>query len=130
MVQALAKFLPPAALEQLEISHCCIANSELVIQILRIAPGLKSVQINNFVNSCVILEALAQAPANGSRKHADSDTPDAVLCPNLVALDFSRCADVRDGPLVRIAPIVVSVGDPAMIPVIYNVKGDFKKTGT
>ena len=31
------------------------------------------------------------------------------------------------GKLVRIAPNVVDVSDPAMIPVIYNVKGDFKK---
>lgn len=31
------------------------------------------------------------------------------------------------GNLVRIGPNVVSVGDPAMIPVIYNMKGDFEK---
>ncbi len=31
------------------------------------------------------------------------------------------------GKLVRLAPNVVDVSDPAMIQVIYNVKGDFKK---
>lgn len=33
------------------------------------------------------------------------------------------------GKLVRSAPNVVDVGDPAMIPVIYNIKGDFTKVG-
>ncbi|KAF8853739.1 putative cytochrome P450 pisatin demethylase [Acephala macrosclerotiorum] len=33
------------------------------------------------------------------------------------------------GKLVRTAPDVVDVADPAMIPVIYNIKGDFTKTG-
>jgi hypothetical protein len=32
------------------------------------------------------------------------------------------------GKLVRIAPNVISVGDPAEIPKIYNIKGDFTKT--
>ncbi|KAK0119669.1 hypothetical protein ONS95_011106 [Cadophora gregata] len=32
------------------------------------------------------------------------------------------------GKLVRTAPNVVDVSDPAMIPVIYNAKGNFKKT--
>ncbi|KAG4429800.1 hypothetical protein IFR05_014722, partial [Cadophora sp. M221] len=32
------------------------------------------------------------------------------------------------GKLVRTAPNVVDVSDPAMIPVIYNIKGNFKKT--
>jgi hypothetical protein len=31
------------------------------------------------------------------------------------------------GKLVRTAPNVVDVGDPAMIPVIYNIKDDFTK---
>jgi len=31
------------------------------------------------------------------------------------------------GKLVRTAPKVVDVSDPSMIPVIYNIKGDFKK---
>lgn len=31
------------------------------------------------------------------------------------------------GKLVRTAPNVVDVSDPAMIPVIYNIKGKFKK---
>ncbi|KAH7355128.1 putative cytochrome P450 oxidoreductase [Rhexocercosporidium sp. MPI-PUGE-AT-0058] len=33
------------------------------------------------------------------------------------------------GKLVRTAPNVVDVSDPAMIPVIYNIKGNFKKVG-
>ena len=33
------------------------------------------------------------------------------------------------GKLVRTAPHVVSVGDAAEIPKIYNIKGDFTKTG-
>lgn len=32
------------------------------------------------------------------------------------------------GKLVRIAPNVVSISDPAAIPVIYSTKGDFTKT--
>ncbi len=32
------------------------------------------------------------------------------------------------GPLVRIAPDVVSVGDPSMIPVVYGLKHNFRKT--
>jgi hypothetical protein len=31
------------------------------------------------------------------------------------------------GKIVRTAPNVVDVSDPAMIPVIYNLKGDFTK---
>ena len=31
------------------------------------------------------------------------------------------------GKLVRIAPNVVDVGDPTMIPVIYNNRGNFRK---
>jgi hypothetical protein len=31
------------------------------------------------------------------------------------------------GKLVRTAPNVVDVSDPSMIPVIYNIKGDFAK---
>lgn len=34
----------------------------------------------------------------------------------------------KHGDLVRLAPNVVSVGDPAMVPLIYNSKGDFTKT--
>lgn len=34
----------------------------------------------------------------------------------------------RYGKLVRIGPNVVSVGDPAAIPLIYNIKRDFTKT--
>ena len=37
---------------------------------------------------------------------------------------------MKHGNLVRIAPNVVSIADPAMIPVIYNIKGDFTKTGS
>ncbi|KAG9776743.1 benzoate 4-monooxygenase cytochrome-like protein P450, partial [Aureobasidium melanogenum] len=33
------------------------------------------------------------------------------------------------GPLVRIAPNVVSVADPAMIPVFYNIKENYTKSG-
>jgi hypothetical protein len=34
------------------------------------------------------------------------------------------------GKLVRIAPNVIDISDPTMIPIIYNLKGDFKKVRT
>ncbi|TKX20155.1 pisatin demethylase-like protein 4 [Elsinoe australis] len=43
---------------------------------------------------------------------------------HVTAIDLHK----RYGKLVRIAPNVISVGDAAMIPVIYSIKGDFTKT--
>ncbi|KAK5268613.1 hypothetical protein LTR99_003976 [Exophiala xenobiotica] len=44
---------------------------------------------------------------------------------HLTAIDVHR----KYGPLVRIAPNHVSVADPSYIPIIYNIKENFTKTG-
>ena len=44
---------------------------------------------------------------------------------HLTAIDLHR----KYGPLVRIAPNHVSISDPSYIPVIYNIKENYTKTG-
>ncbi|RMD41173.1 hypothetical protein DV735_g3942, partial [Chaetothyriales sp. CBS 134920] len=44
---------------------------------------------------------------------------------HLTAIELHR----KHGPLVRIGPNHVSVADPDFIPVFYNIKGDYTKTG-
>ncbi|ETN45757.1 uncharacterized protein HMPREF1541_09590 [Cyphellophora europaea CBS 101466] len=44
---------------------------------------------------------------------------------HLTAIKLHR----KHGPLVRVAPNHVSVGDPDYIPVFYNIKEDYTKTG-
>ena len=42
---------------------------------------------------------------------------------HLSAIDYHK----KYGPLVRIAPTIVSVADPKMIPIIYSNREDFTK---
>lgn len=100
------------SLEQLEISHCAVANTGLIVRILHVATGLQSFQLNNTADVAYILETLAQAPKPAQSR--DGTSPE-LLCPKLTAIDFSRCPDVRDGPLIRLvkARSAISASTPA-----------------
>lgn len=85
-----------ASLVELQIKICVIADMDLLLKILRAATLLESFQLQHIAGVGPIVNALSEPTSDGS-------SPEPTLpCTKLHSVDFSYCADVRDGGIIRL----------------------------
>ncbi|KAI0697265.1 hypothetical protein BC835DRAFT_1413788 [Cytidiella melzeri] len=84
-------------LESLVINTGHILDQEMLVQLLNAATELNAIHLRWISGLDAVIEALAGVDS------ATRETNGAgLICPKLTSVDFSRCPDVRDGPIVRL----------------------------
>lgn len=90
----------PLHLTDVSLSYCKASPSTL-IELLLAAPALRSLELSRFTALADVLEALASSgtpsPSNFSKTALE-----VPLCPLLINIKVTHCADVTTGPLMRL----------------------------
>ena len=86
------------------VLRSCRFRADSLINLLQHSSELQILEVSNVAGQCTaVIEALAASyspsSATDSSQNQSVDIP--VLCPNLIQVNFSRCAEIQTGPLVR-----------------------------